>query len=101
MSKHTPGPWEADSNYIFSKELPKSYDLIAMAIYTKYNLGHDNAKLIAEAPVMLDLLKEAEWVTGEDSITFCPICNNTGGVRHKDTCQLNELLTKLGESNVS
>ena len=74
-NKHTPGPWEADSthcrtaiNSVATANNQRKH--IAMVNLTKnpeYEITikeHEaNAKLIAEAPAMLDAIKEAvEWI---------------------------------------
>ena len=55
MSKHTPGPWTLDGNYVYGSNF-----VIAQVYQISFENpeGKANARLIAAAPEMFDVLKE-------------------------------------------
>lgn len=63
---HIPGPWEVRP----SQYEPEAYDITATGVGAIAIVKHiDNAKLIAAAPKLLEVLKAI--VHGEDSHGFC------------------------------
>ena len=55
--KHTPGPWKVDGTYIY--EVQQDKILAEVETYNNNELPYEaNARLIAAAPEMLDLLGE-------------------------------------------
>jgi hypothetical protein len=57
MSKHTPGPWKVEENYHWNRKVnvvPATGKDIAFV----QNLNEADARLIAQAPAMLEALKE-------------------------------------------
>lgn len=60
MSKHTPGPWTVDDNYLCAKVKDETIYLAKIHSWSKDapEEGKANARLIAAAP---ELLESLEW----------------------------------------
>ncbi len=62
MSKHTPGPWRAQGNLIFSTDRTHVCKLFTLPRNVGESVAHieaANADLIAAAPAMLEALKKS------------------------------------------
>lgn len=67
-TKHTPGPWTTDGNYVvpcedFSKAQPGTLFVALCGISSSYRTAEEtkaNATLIASAPELLDACQEAQ-----------------------------------------
>jgi len=68
MSKHTPGPWELHLGYNGAFRIEKDGVVITdRGPYLDRHLEmHANARLIAAAPDLLEALKEAREVMGQE-----------------------------------
>lgn len=100
INKYTPGPWQArefcDSQW-WVEVKGEPYHFICL---TSQGNDEANAKLIAAAPLMLEMLKKAEWVESaarwDHPALLCPICEGVqkeGG--HASDCALNAVLKSL------
>ena len=95
-------PWKAELS-CFSDA-----DYCAWAVYDQENNevcrvvegGETDARLIAQAPAMYELLKELEWFEEDGGIVWCPVCKRykpgeTGGLYnegHLTDCRLAAVL---------
>jgi len=108
MSKHTPGPWEL-------KRDPMHYDtltsiegggknsrfglprelMVEIGGYAGNQTAESNARLIAAAPEMLQILQELEFVLEDKNgdAVLCPICCER--LTHADDCKLGNILKKV------
>ncbi len=94
----TPGPWTVDKEWPWCVRAPGKPGFLGPILV---NLGASkeveaDARLISEAPAMLELLREMEWA-GEDD---CPVCGNWRGSRakggpHDKDCKLAALLKRI------
>lgn len=74
MSKHSPGPWKVDERRDW---LVLSAGGKAVCSVPYQDESHADARLIAEAPAMLELLKKHEWSSYDspnDPQACCPEC---------------------------
>ncbi len=80
--KPSPGPWHVAG----SGNIESEADIVC------YYPTPADAALIADAPAMLDLLRELEWSWDG----ACPRCVNFKDDGHGDECRLGALLDKHG-----
>ena len=84
-------PWKAELS-CFSDA-----DYCAWAVYDQENnevcrvveSGETDARLIAQAPAMYELLKSLEWHDEELHYSICPVCE---GMEHRPDCKLAAVL---------
>ena len=86
-TKHTPGPWTADRQYIEKKMPPGSNRKIIAEVYWHvYDEYEANARLIAAAPELLEALEllvsfacsRCDWTacSGSQYVEHCPHVEN-------------------------
>lgn len=98
---HTPGPWRAEltdpddlefdvigPNHVDEGDC--QYITTVLGMYCP-DESRSNARLIAQAPAMYELLKELEW-SGEHHLHYsmCPVCLSIG--EHEPDCKLAAVL---------
>lgn len=102
---HTPGPWRV----IPLGEYAEEYDIVGPRhvddddceyISMAYGGGDagSNARLIAQAPAMYELLKGVEWAIVdcyEDTVVACPSCRKMECFGHADDCRLAAVLKSV------
>ena len=104
MNKHTPGPWKVD--YDFGSDRPeiRSYDERLVSVCARqYPMSQKtceaNARLIAAAPELLQILQELEFpITmdfGDEVRHLCKICNSFDFEGHTPSCKLGNILKKV------
>lgn len=106
MSKqHTPGPWVADNEYgtVVALEdggyVAEAYDGMK-GVDTDREIALANARLIAAAPQLLELLDQLEWINLGNLADQCPSCggfepgSNLSLEGHKAGCALAAAIAK-------
>ncbi len=113
--KYTPGPWYVrrvmpdqvrESNYIdiVNVQEGKLSDYIGGWLVAEIDAEHPvdeaNARLIAKAPEMLDMLKKIEWILVDmdgpvEGGLYCPFCFRDKDVEHHDKCSIQVLLKEI------
>jgi hypothetical protein len=95
--KHTPSPWDV---FDFGENQPFRFGVFQSErgkhfAIARVSLSYD-AKLIAAAPEMLELLQELEWkVMYATSAYYCPMCESPRAEGHHGNCKLGKLLERL------
>lgn len=107
--KHTPGPWHAFQTADSTRHLVVQGDgsrpnepIIATVIGHTASLHAaeaSNARLIAAAPELLEVLLAVEWSGTEeteigDSVGACPWCGNAQADDHTAACKLAAAIAK-------
>ncbi len=83
MSKHTPGPWQANGSHIYTADPERA--LLAQVINpgskaSDYPLV-ENARLIAAAPELLEALKAIELALKLPTVTPAQVLHESGVIR--------------------
>lgn len=99
--KHTPGPWQVAENGfgVYASDphfvVANTWTTYGMLISQQEELDaiqgtqRANAHLLAASLLMLEALREVEWVLDEEyGVKFCPSCQEWRNHRHKDDCKL-------------
>ena len=99
MMPHTPGPWRAEltdpDDLEFDVIGPNHVDegdcQYITTVLGRYcpDESRSNARLIAQAPAMYELLKSLEWHDEELHYSICPVCE---GMEHRPDCKLAAVL---------
>lgn len=107
MSKHSPGPWEWNSDYTMlyyrgSEEEkaklradgwgPGAGEKLAILVCENNEPDTADAALIAKAPELLAILRQVEQ---SDNIDNCPICCQKRKGQHLSDCRLAALLKEV------
>lgn len=92
MGAHSPGPWSVHPHFS-SRVIGPDESKIADVSYRPHTEEDANARLIAAAPEMLEMLRRLEWEADEE---YCLACGNLERSGHMPDCELSALIRKAG-----
>ncbi len=99
MSKHTPGPWtfHGDDSYMeitSINPLDGGLYIYREGDFSRADVSIADGKLIAAAPELLEILKEAAWRYTEDTDSMnCTWCG-TSSDAHLARCKVANVIAK-------
>jgi hypothetical protein len=97
---HSPGPWNwgyYDDQDLIEPEALCQRNGSRIGVFSDH-LSEDDAKLIAAAPRMREMLLKLEWAGGDPPGGGCPECGDAHAQRpkaHRPDCELASLLEPL------
>lgn len=100
-ARHTPGPWMTVPSPISSAaDGIHGGDGEWVCDVPTALRGRANARLIAEAPAMLEALREAEWMAydldeEDDAQHYCLWCSGYMSEGHAPRCRLRAILNRI------